>query len=63
MIKLTKLFELVGMENLVTVYEGAKKIYFGKCSKCPAKICEYTYVKEMKFSNETFRYIINVRYM
>ena len=63
MIKLTKMLELIGMENLATIYQGDTKIYFGECGKCPMYIWGHAYVSEMKYSNETFRYIIKIRYM
>ena len=63
MIKLTKMLELIGMENLATIYQGNTKIYFGECGKCPMDIWGHAYVSEMKYSNETFRYIIKIRYM
>ena len=63
MIKLTKILETLGMDKLVSIFEGNKKLYFGECGKCTAQVWGNAYVKEMKFDNKLERYIIHVRYM
>lgn len=63
MIRLTKIFDLLGMETLITIYEGQTKLYFGECGKCSRNIFSHAYVKEMKFDNQKGRYIVKIRYM
>lgn len=35
MIKLTKVLDLIGIENVVSIYLGKEKLYFGTCGKVP----------------------------
>lgn len=63
MIKLTKIFDLLGDEALVIVTEGENKLYSGQCGKCTKVIWGHAYVKDMEFNNLLERYIINIRYM
>lgn len=63
MIRLTRIFDLLGNEELITIYEGQTKLYFGECGKCTLNIFNHAYVKEMKFDNRKGRYIVKIRYM
>ena len=63
MIKLTKIFDLLGDEALVIVTEGENKLYSGQCGKCSKDIWCHAYVKDMEFNNRLEKYIINVRDM
>lgn len=63
MIKLTKILETLGNDTIVTICEGAKKLYFGECGKCTKIVWKNAYVCNMHFKRETGRYIIHIRYM
>ena len=63
MIRLTKIFDLLGNEENVIICEGETKIYSGECGKCKRDIWRNAYVKKMKFNNHLERYIISIRYM
>lgn len=63
MIKLTKLFDLLGEDTLVIICEGETKLYSGTCGKCTKEVWGHAVVKEMEFNNHLERYIITVRYM
>lgn len=63
MIKLTKIFDLLGMETKVIICEGETKLYSGLCGKCPMEVWKNAYIKEMEFNNTLERYILTVRYM
>lgn len=63
MIKLTKIFDLLGMETRVIICEGETKLYSGTCGACPKNVWKNAHVKEMEFNKHLERYIITVRYM
>lgn len=63
MIRLTRIFDLLGNEELITIYEGENKLYFGECGKCTLNIFNQAYVKEMKFDNQKGRYMVKIRYL
>lgn len=46
MIKLTKVLDLIGVENVVSIYLGKEKLYFGTCGKVPKSIWEHAYIKK-----------------
>lgn len=63
MIKLTKIFDLLGTDEKIIICEGEKKLYSGMVGKCTKKVFGHAYVKDMEFNNHLERYIINIRYM
>ena len=62
MIKLTKVLDLIGIENVVSIYLGKEKLYFGTCGKVPKSIWEHAYIKKMDFDYKTEKYRIAIRY-
>ena len=63
MIRLTKIFDLLGNDTFVSIKEGEKEIYSGECGKCTRDIWRCAYVKDMRFDIHLERYVIRVRYM
>lgn len=63
MIKLTNIFDLLGIETKVIICEGENKLYSGFCGNCPRNIWKNAYIKNMDFNKHLERYIISVRYM
>lgn len=62
MIRLTKIFDLLGNDTSVIIYGGETKLYSGLAGKCTRDIWRNAYIKDMEFSNHLGRYIINVVY-
>ena len=62
MIRLTKIFDLLGNDTLVIICEGETKLYSGLIGKCTRDIWRNAYIKDMEFNNHLERYIINVMY-
>lgn len=63
MIKLTKIFDLLGNDTRITIFEGETKLYSGTCGKCTRDIWTNAYIKKMVFDIHRERYIITIRYM
>ena len=63
MIKLVKIFDILGMESRIIIYEGEKKLYSGTCENCTRNVWKNAHIVEMKFNNLLEKYIISIRYM
>ena len=62
MIRLTKIFDLLGNDTLIIICEGETKLYSGFVGKCTRDIWRNAYIKDMEFNNNLERYIVNIMY-
>lgn len=62
MIRLTKIFDLLGNDTSVIIRYGETKLYSGSVEKCTRDIWRNAYIKDMGFSDYLGKYIIYVVY-
>ena len=62
MIRLTKIFDLLGLDTFVSIENKYTEIYSGECGKCTRDIWRNAFVKRMRFDVNFERYFIEVIY-
>ena len=63
MVRLTKIFDLLGMDTEITLIYDSETIYTDTCGNCPKVTWCCAYAEGLKYDIESARYIITVKYM
>lgn len=62
MVRLTKLFDLLGMDTEITLFFEEENIYVGTGGDCPRETWCCAYAERLEYNPNTGRYIITICY-
>jgi len=63
MVRLTKIFDLLGLDTNISLIFNGENEYTGDCGSCPRETWCCAYADSLKFDVKSARYIIGIRYI
>ena len=62
MVRLTKIFDLLGMNTEISLFFEDRLAYMGTCGECPRETWCCAYAEHLSYNEHTGRYLIDIIY-